>query len=222
MTWAQTWRTASGITGFTLPGMIDDPFCSAGRTISPRPARGPTGHPPQVVADLRQRDGDHLERPRCGDEHVPRRLGGEVIERLLISTATPDDVFSPSLRRTIAAKSGCVFSPLPTAVPPSGIRPSSAERCGDLVPGGRHLRGVPGELLPQRHRHRVHQVGTPRLDDVDELDSLHRQRIAESVDCRHEIIVSGLQARRDGPPTERRRSNSDRSSRGRWDAPGRR
>ena len=41
ITWAHTCSTASGITGLTLPGMIDDPFCSSGRRISPRPARGP-------------------------------------------------------------------------------------------------------------------------------------------------------------------------------------
>ena len=33
--------TSSGITGLTLPGMIDEPGCSAGRLISARPARGP-------------------------------------------------------------------------------------------------------------------------------------------------------------------------------------
>src|SRR3954470_23927226 len=31
----------SGITGFTLPGMIEDPGCMAGRLISARQARGP-------------------------------------------------------------------------------------------------------------------------------------------------------------------------------------
>ena len=31
----------SGMTGFTLPGMIDEPFCRAGRLISPKPVRGP-------------------------------------------------------------------------------------------------------------------------------------------------------------------------------------
>ena len=41
MTCAATWRTTSGITGLTLPGMIDEPFCSSGRKISPMPARGP-------------------------------------------------------------------------------------------------------------------------------------------------------------------------------------
>ena len=33
--------TASGITGLTLPGMIDEPGCNAGSAISPRPASGP-------------------------------------------------------------------------------------------------------------------------------------------------------------------------------------
>ena len=40
-TWATTWHTASGTTGFTLPGMIDEPGCRSGRWISPRPQRGP-------------------------------------------------------------------------------------------------------------------------------------------------------------------------------------
>ena len=35
------WLTTSGITGLTLPGMIDDPACIAGKLISPKPARGP-------------------------------------------------------------------------------------------------------------------------------------------------------------------------------------
>src|SRR5437762_171689 len=41
ITCAATCVTTSGITGFTLPGMIDEPFCSSGRKISARPARGP-------------------------------------------------------------------------------------------------------------------------------------------------------------------------------------
>ena len=41
ITWAATWITTSGITGLTLPGMIEEPFCSSGRRSSARPARGP-------------------------------------------------------------------------------------------------------------------------------------------------------------------------------------
>src|SRR5436305_954445 len=40
-TWAATWITTSGITGLTLPGMIEEPFCNSGRRNSARPARGP-------------------------------------------------------------------------------------------------------------------------------------------------------------------------------------
>ncbi len=41
ITWAATWVQTSGITGLTLPGMIELPFCSSGRNSSARPARGP-------------------------------------------------------------------------------------------------------------------------------------------------------------------------------------
>ena len=41
MTWATTWQTASGMTGLTLPGMIDEPGCRSGRWISASPVRGP-------------------------------------------------------------------------------------------------------------------------------------------------------------------------------------
>ena len=41
MTRKHTWFTTSGMTGFTLPGMIDEPGCFAGRLISRKPHRGP-------------------------------------------------------------------------------------------------------------------------------------------------------------------------------------
>ena len=41
MTCAATIVTASGITGFTLPGMMLDPGWMAGSVISAIPARGP-------------------------------------------------------------------------------------------------------------------------------------------------------------------------------------
>ena len=41
MTWAATCRTDSHITGFTLPGMIEEPGWVSGSSISPMPHRGP-------------------------------------------------------------------------------------------------------------------------------------------------------------------------------------
>jgi hypothetical protein len=52
----QTWFTTSGITGFTLPGMIDEPGCMAGRLISPSPGARAGRQQAEVVADLRQLD----------------------------------------------------------------------------------------------------------------------------------------------------------------------
>ena len=40
-TCAQTMSSASAMTGFTLPGMIDEPGCRSGTWISASPARGP-------------------------------------------------------------------------------------------------------------------------------------------------------------------------------------
>jgi hypothetical protein len=37
----QTWFTTSGMTGLTLPGMMEEPGCMAGSRISCRPQRGP-------------------------------------------------------------------------------------------------------------------------------------------------------------------------------------
>src|SRR5262249_36906632 len=39
--WKQIWLTTSGITGFTLPGIIEEPGCIAGSRISYNPQRGP-------------------------------------------------------------------------------------------------------------------------------------------------------------------------------------
>ena len=41
ITWKQTWFTISGMDGLIFPGMIDEPGCTAGRTISSIPVRGP-------------------------------------------------------------------------------------------------------------------------------------------------------------------------------------
>ncbi len=40
-TWAATISTDSGMTGLTLPGMIELPGCRLGIEISPMPQRGP-------------------------------------------------------------------------------------------------------------------------------------------------------------------------------------
>ncbi len=82
MTWAHTWVTASGITGFTLPGMIELPGCRSGRRISASPVLGPAAHPAEVVGDLDERHGEHPQVAREPDQLVAGALGGEVVGRL--------------------------------------------------------------------------------------------------------------------------------------------
>ena len=68
ITWKQTWFTISGIDGFILPGMIDDPGCTAGSRISSMPGARTHDHQAQVARDLAQVDGEHAElRAEAGD-----------------------------------------------------------------------------------------------------------------------------------------------------------
>ncbi len=90
MTRNATRLTSSGITGFTLPGMIDDPGCNAGRLISAKTGARPRRQQDQIAGNLRQLDGRALERRGINDEslllprgrqHVFRRhdrLAGEL------------------------------------------------------------------------------------------------------------------------------------------------
>ena len=64
MTTKQTWFTTSGMTGLTLPGMIEEPACTAGRLISPKPGARPGREQAKVVADLRELDRDPLQHAR--------------------------------------------------------------------------------------------------------------------------------------------------------------
>ena len=90
--------------------------------------------------------------------------------------------------RTRAANSGCVFRPLPTAVPPSGILPRRPRRGLDPRAALAHLRGVAAELLAQRDRDGVHQVRAARLDDVRELLGLRRERRGEQLERRQQLV----------------------------------
>ena len=120
ITWAATCVTTSGMTGLTLPGMIDEPFWSSGRKISARPARGPEPMSrrsfaifvSETATVLRAPDvSTRASRAACASNGS---AGAEIVR----------PVSFVSLARTRSANSGCVLSPVPTAVPPSGIWPS--------------------------------------------------------------------------------------------------
>ena len=165
MTWATTWETASGMTGLTLPGMIDDPGCRSGRRISASPDRGPRRHPAQVggascratrrsSAAPRTPPPGRRARPAPRSGRGPRASGRPV----------------PRARRLITPRANPLgaLMPVPTAVPPRG---SSADPGQDgLQPLDAELDGggVAAELLAERDRRGVHQVGAPGLDHAVE------------------------------------------------------
>ena len=74
--------TASGMTGFTLPGMIELPGCSAGQRELGQSRRGARTEQPQVAGDLVEREGDDLGDGAGLDHRVLRRLGLEVVDGL--------------------------------------------------------------------------------------------------------------------------------------------
>ena len=142
-----------------------------------QPGARARAHEAEIVRDLGQRDGDGLQRARRLDEPVARRLRLERVGRRARSCRP---VSSDSRARTRSANSGCVFRPVPTAVPPSGIWPSRGNVSRDARDALAHLRRVAAELLAERHGHRVHPVGAARLDDVVELARLRLERRARA------------------------------------------
>ena len=81
-TCAHTWSTASGTTGLTLPGMIDEPGCRSGNRISASPAIGPEFISRRSLHTLVSDDGEHPQLPGHLDERVLCRLGLDVVARL--------------------------------------------------------------------------------------------------------------------------------------------
>ena len=163
ITCAQSMVMASDWVGFTLPGMIELPGSFSGMVISPMPQRGPGGQPAHVVGDLVERRGQRLERAVRVDERV---VGGQRLE--LVGRGHERDGRSArrACRATRTAYSGWALSPVPTAVPPRASSHrwgSAASRWRDAVV---ELRDVAGELLAQRERRGVLQVGAADLDDV--------------------------------------------------------
>ena len=97
--------------------MIDEPFWSSGMTISDRPVRGPDPIQRMSFAILVSETATVLSAPEVSTR--PSRAacasngsaGGEIVS----------PVSAVSRSRTRAANSGWVLSPVPVAVPPSGI-----------------------------------------------------------------------------------------------------
>ena len=157
-----TWVTASGMTGFTLPGMIDEPGCRSGRRISARPVRGPLPIQRRSLAILTSATASVAQlarQPRPARRARPGRRSGRGA-----SVSGRPSVARRAGRSTAAGEAGFgALRPVPTAVPPSGSSPTRGQRVARAARSpSLDLRGVAAELLAERDRRGVHQVGAAR------------------------------------------------------------
>ena len=143
ITWSPTWITTSGITGLTLPGMIEEPFCSSGRRISARPARGPEPISARSLAILIIETATTFSAPESSTSASRLACASKGSSGAEISSP----VASASFARTRSANSAWVLIPVPVAVPPSGIWPTRPSVSRTRVGAEADLRGVAGELL---------------------------------------------------------------------------
>ena len=134
-------------------------------------AARPAGQPAHVVGDLHQRGGHGLERAVGMHQRVVRRQRLELVgrgdER---QPGQPARALPPRDRRTrVRVQARCRRRCRPA---PARTDAAGPPRWRAVV----ELRDVAGELLAQRQRRRVLQVGAADLDDVGKGRRLGRQR----------------------------------------------
>ena len=92
MTSKQTWFTTSGITGLTLPGMMDEPAWRAGRRMSPTPACGPEDSRRRSLLILDSLTAMRLRMPEMSAKAPVSPVAA--IRSRALTTGTPDSAAS--------------------------------------------------------------------------------------------------------------------------------
>ena len=122
ITWAQIWQTTSGSDRVDLARHDRRARLQVRDVDLGQPGPRARSHQPQVVADLVQADRDRAQHSARGDQSVARSGRLEMIAGL----GERQSVALRAARRSPgAAKSAGAFSPVPTAVPPSGSSQTS-------------------------------------------------------------------------------------------------
>ena len=114
MTSKATWLTTSGMTGLTLPGMMDDPACTGGRLISLRPARGPEDSSRRSLQLLESLTAMRLRTPDICT-NAPQSW---VASTRLAAVISGRPVMSARWRRADSAYPAGALRPVPMAVAP--------------------------------------------------------------------------------------------------------
>src|SRR3954471_5259292 len=199
MTWAETWVRTSGRTGLTLPGMIEEPFCSSGSMISPSPARGPDPIQRMSLAILVQLTATTLRAPesstrasraaRARDEGA----GGGLTREGGGGRGEGEPGRGGDALADPGGQLGVGVQPCPDGGPAERELPNPAERRPDPLDPLVDLGGVAGELLAEGDRDGVHEMGAAWLDQVGEDDGLGRQRAAELLQGGQQGAGGGLE-----------------------------
>ena len=172
ITCAATIVTDSQITGFTLPGMIDEPGWTSGIAISAIPARGP--HPSSRMSPAILYIATAMARSAPLAATTASSVDCALKWLSVSRSGMPRSAASSAI--TCAGNSGWVPTPVPTAVPPSGSSASARDRLLAAAPRSLHLARVAEELLTEPDRRRVLQVGAAGLDHRPQLVGLAPQR----------------------------------------------
>ena len=158
ITWADTWHTTSGITGLTLPGMIEEPFCNSGMTISEIPERGPDPIQRRSLAILVSDTATDLRAPDASTETVAVGLGLERVGGRHDLEPGVGDQPRAHARRELGMRV--------QAVADGGAAKRDLADAGEAVAHPprtlAHLRGVAAELLAEGHRTRRPSGGCDR------------------------------------------------------------
>ena len=120
ITCVHTWQTASQMTGFTLPGMIEEPGCRSGMEISPSPARGPDPIQRRSLQILYRLTAITRSTPLASTS-ASRPPAASKWFRASVSGSLMDLARRSFTRR---ANPGGALRPVPMAVPPRGSSPS--------------------------------------------------------------------------------------------------
>ena len=116
MTRAQTMSTASGTTGFTLPGMMLEPGCRSGMCSSAMPAFGPEPIQRRSLLILVRLTA----RTRRAPDASTNASRAPCASKWSRASVIGNPVSAASRRMTSCGKPFGVLIPVPTAVPPRG------------------------------------------------------------------------------------------------------
>ena len=116
------------MTGFTFPGMIEDPGWVEGSVISPMPQRGPDASHRMSCAIFQS---DVATVRRAPDASIIASFAACASKWFSASRSAMPVVFA-SFAIVRAANSGCVLIPVPTAVPPRASSPRAGSSARTL------------------------------------------------------------------------------------------